>query len=508
MKPIQFLTSSFKIQNSKLLITHSTFLILLTTSLFSESYREHRVDDLNYANQGRKTIANQGRIETSAEKKKQTKTNENPNHSESELLLSSYLTPKFYSQRGGDKEDLAGRYANQINFSPELVGFKKTDNTKYMLLLAPIVSYRENFQLKRNVNRPVDTELIAAWKLAKKEFNVNLEGGRGFQRLDAYGLLFAGMANYVETNLYWKSFDATLSFLALSYNFNQKNLSLRDNDTNDKLMGGNLLFRSIPFLSQIQIFNYLVLEKGQIAEKQFLQEDKQFKPQGKFSYKGFELKTIPFFRITNMELGLFSVNGYRDYGEYAYQKFNSITKTNAYLTYLAINLEFGKWKFRTGGLYASKDKSSSLNKAHNGYSPLLSDVRIFGGKSSFLLMENVNERNGTMFKDFDSTKENSYNTKGMELASIGASYSVNQNFQVTGILNHTNSNLGIGNEGIISAMYQFSSRQEDNSSFLFASICAARVNPITQKKILYDEFRVDPSIKEFIRFYFSGGLYF
>lgn len=91
-----------------------------------------------------------------------------------------------------------------------------------MLLLSPILSYREDFQLKRNVNRPVDTELIAAWKLAKKEFNVNLEGGRGFQRLDAYGLLFAGMANYIETNFYWKSFDATLSFLALSYNFNQK----------------------------------------------------------------------------------------------------------------------------------------------------------------------------------------------------------------------------------------------------------------------------------------------
>ncbi|MBK7053711.1 MAG: hypothetical protein IPH52_01470 [Leptospiraceae bacterium] len=501
MKPIQFLTSSFK-------ITNSTFLILLTTSLFSESYKEHRVDDLNYANHGQKTIQNKGRIETSGFKKKKSDTNETQDNSKGELLLSSYITPKFYSQKGGDKQDLAGRYANQFIFSPELVGYKQTNNVMYMLLLSPILSYREDFQLKRNVNRPVDTELIAAWKLAKKEFNVNLEGGRGFQRLDAYGLLFAGMANYIETNFYWKSFDATLSFLALSYNFNQKNLSLRDNDTNDRLMGGNLLFRSIPFLSQIQIFNYLVLEKGQIAEKQFLQEDKQFKPQGKFSYKGFELKTNNFFRITNMELGLFSVNGYRDYGEYAYQKFNSITKTNAYLTYLTINLEFGKWKFRTGGLYASKDKSSSLNKAHNGYSPLLSDVRIFGGKSSFLLMENVNERNGTIFKDFDSKKENSYDTKGMELASIGAIYSVNQNFQVTGILNHTNSNLGIGNEGIISAMYQFSSRQEDNSSFLFASICAARVNPITQKKILYDEFRVDPSIKEFIRFYFSGGLYF
>jgi hypothetical protein len=508
MKTIQFLISSFKIKNSKLLITKSSFLILLTTSLFSESYKEYRADDLNYANNGRKAIQNKGRIETSGLKKKNSDTNESQDNSKGGLLLSSYITPKFYSQKGGDKEDLAGRYANQVNFSPELVGYKQTNSMKYMLLMSPILSYREDFQLKRNVNRLVDTELIAAWKLDKKELSLNMEGGRGFQRLDAYGLLFTGIANYIETNFHWKPFDVSLSLLALSYNFKQKNLSMRDNDTNDRLMGGNLLFRAIPFIAHLQIFNYLVLEKGQIAEKQFLQEDKQFKPQGRFSYKGIEIKTSSFFKVTNLELGLFSVNGYRDYGEYAYQKFNSITKTNAYLSYLAINLDFGKWIFRTGGLYASKDKSSNLNRAHNGYSPLVSDIRIFGGKSSFLLMENVNEKNGVIFKDFDSFKENRYDTKGMELASIGASYNVSQNLQITGILNHSSSNLGIGNEGIISAMYQFSSRKEDNSSFLFASICAARVNPITQKKILYDEFRVDPSIKEFTRFYFSGGLYF
>lgn len=507
MKAIQFLISSFKIQNSKLLITHSAFLIFLTTSIFSESYKEHRADDLNYAKQGRKTILNQGRIETSANKKKQTEANENQDNSQSGLLLSSYLIPKFYSQRGGDKEDLAGRYANQVNFSPELVGYKKAGNTKYMLLIAPIVSYREDFQLKRNVNRPVDTELIAAWKLDNKDFSLNLEGGRGFQRLDAYGVLFNGMANYAETNFHWKAFDTKLSILALSYNYKQENFTLRANDTNDKLFGGNLLFNSIPFVSYLQVFNYLVLETGQIAERQTLQEDKQFKPQGKFNYRGFELKTKDFFRLMNADVGLFSVKGYRDYAEYAYQKFNSISKTNAFLSYLAFNFDFGKWKLKTGGLYATKDKSTSLNKAHNGYSSLLSDVRIFGGKSSFLLMETVNAKNGTLFKDFDSTRENLYDTKGMEFVSIGVSYDFSKSLQISGIINHANSNLGIGNEGIISALYQFSNK-EDNPSFLLASACFARINPVTQKKILYDEFRIDPDIKEFTRFYISGGVYF
>ena len=253
MKTIQFLISSFKIKNSKLLITKSSFLILLTTSLFSESYKEYRADDLNYANNGRKAIQNKGRIETSGLKKKNSDTNESQDNSKGGLLLSSYITPKFYSQKGGDKEDLAGRYANQVNFSPELVGYKQTNSMKYMLLMSPILSYREDFQLKRNVNRLVDTELIAAWKLDKKELSLNMEGGRGFQRLDAYGLLFTGIANYIETNFHWKPFDVSLSLLALSYNFKQKNLSMRDNDTNDRLMGGNLLFRAIPFIAHLQI---------------------------------------------------------------------------------------------------------------------------------------------------------------------------------------------------------------------------------------------------------------
>ncbi|MCC6972279.1 MAG: hypothetical protein IT434_18855, partial [Phycisphaerales bacterium] len=139
------------------------FLFLSTRFLFSESYKEHRLDDLNYANQGRKTIKNEGRIESSTTSNKDIDSNESQKTTKSDFAVSSYLTPKFYSQKGGDKEDIAGRYANQVNFSPELVGYRKGANSKYMLLVAPILSYREDFQLKRNVNRPIDTEIIGAW---------------------------------------------------------------------------------------------------------------------------------------------------------------------------------------------------------------------------------------------------------------------------------------------------------------------------------------------------------
>ena len=123
-------------------------------------------------------------------------------------------------------------------------------------------------------------------------------------------------------------------------------------------------------------------------------------------------------------------------------------------------------------------------------------------------METLNQRNGTLFREFDSKRENLYDTSGMELINVTLTYAFSQNFQLTGILNHVSSGLGVGNEGILSALYHFKSTQADNSGFLLVSVCVARVNPITQTKILYDEFRVDPAIKEFTRFYTSGGVYF
>ena len=465
------------------------------------------MDDRNYLYHGRKTIKNEGRVESSIPTDKNSNTKEElPKRTG--FAVSSFFTPKFYSQKGGDKEDLANRYANQINFSPEIVLFKNTDNSKYLLLVSPILSYREDFHLKRNVNRLLDAEILMAWKFDKGLYSLNLEGGRGYQRLDAYGIMFNGFANYGEMNFHWKPLAIKLSLLGLSYNYRQENVTMRANDTNDKLFGGNVVFESIPFIQHLQVFNYLILEPKQIAERNFYQEDKAFKPQARLNYRGFELKTKDFLNQINLELGLFSVKGYRDYAEYSNQTFHHISKTNGFLSYLAFNFSLKNLSFRTGGLYATKDRSNTLNREHNGYSSLLSDVRIFGGKSSFLLMETVNQRNGTLFREFDSKRENLYDTSGMELINVTLTYAFSQNFQLTGILNHVSSGLGVGNEGILSALYHFKSTQADNSGFLLVSVCVARVNPITQTKILYDEFRVDPAIKEFTRFYTSGGVYF
>ena len=53
-------------------------------------------------------------------------------------------------------------------------------------------------------------------------------------------------------------------------NYLQENFTIRANNINNKLIGGNLLFQSIPWINRLQIFNYQILEPGQIAEKEYL----------------------------------------------------------------------------------------------------------------------------------------------------------------------------------------------------------------------------------------------
>lgn len=492
----------------KLIFLILFFLVINSFILLGESYSEHRLDDKVYLSGGNKFLLNEGRIDSLNTKESETSNESTKSKPLSGISVKQYFATKFYSQKGGDKEDLASRYTNQVNYSPEISGKIQTTKSKWMILLSPLGSYREDYLLKRNINRMMDLELIFAGKWENHLYSINLEGGRGFQRLDAYGVIFNGFGNYSEMNFHWKPFNLKLSLIGLSYNYRQENFTIRANNTNDKLIGGNLLFQSMPFLQHLQIFNYQILEPRQVAEKSYLQEPKTFKPKGNLYYRGFELKTKNFLSNINSEWGVFSVTGYRDYAEYDYQKYNNINKTNALLSYFIINLLFEKMHFRLGGLYASKDRSSSLNRAHNGYSPLLSDIRIFGGKSSFLLMENVNQKQGRIFNDFDSTEENKYDKKGMELASFGVSYYFSENLQFIGILNHVSSRIGIGNEGILSIAYHLTSVNQESSWFLLASLCIARVNPVTPEKVIYDEFRIDPASKEFTRIYLSGGIYF
>ena len=68
----------------------------------------------------------------------------------------------------------------------------------------------------------------------------------------------------------------------------------------------------------------------------------------------------------------------------------------------------------------------------------------------------------------------------LSFLSLGLSYQKLVRIQVTGILNHTNSNLGIGNEGILSMIYQFSN--DGGKIWTSGFILFAQVSPVYTKK--------------------------
>jgi hypothetical protein len=126
---------------------------LLNQKLNSESYSEHRLDDSLYWNGG-------ARWETS-ESRFQSLPNLNMSGDESFLYgLDFYLPMSYRTQKGGLDEDLESAYLAMLHLSPEMyLGFIGKEFKSY-LIIAPLVSYREEKILDRDIDRILDSEVI------------------------------------------------------------------------------------------------------------------------------------------------------------------------------------------------------------------------------------------------------------------------------------------------------------------------------------------------------------
>lgn len=112
----------------KLIFLILFFLVINSFILLGESYSEHRLDDKVYLSGGNKFLLNEGRIDSLNTKESETSNESTKSKPLSGISVKQYFATKFYSQKGGDKEDLASRYANQVNYSPEISGKYKQQN--------------------------------------------------------------------------------------------------------------------------------------------------------------------------------------------------------------------------------------------------------------------------------------------------------------------------------------------------------------------------------------------
>lgn len=454
------------------------------------------MDDFYLKNSGKRTIRNNSRYENIKF--------DYSNREDSFLFHRSYFGNRFYSQKGGKEEQNAGKYAEHGFLSPELGLIKKHDFIEGMILFSPIISYREKFNLQKEVNKDFDFEFIISLHKKISPLITGIEAGRGYQRLDSYGLLFNGYSNFIQ--IYWGIDKIRFSLQELKFNYKNGTMSFNEDRRNSSLYGGSVSGNELAFIKSFHIFYYKYNEPLIISEKQSYGEKQGFQPFGDMNYSGFEYRTINSADKINLEGGAIRIQGYRNYAEYSTGQYKSKKEIKAFAFYQFINYQINSVLIKLGGLYASKSKDSFLNSEQGGYSSVSSRPSIFGGYGSFLLSESVYLKHARPFRGEEESIKPGYNSRGMQMMGIAAEIPISSFFQTNIYINRSYSELGIGSEFVLMGI--LNGRGSERNAFLILSACTALVNPVTPEKVVVDEIRKTPALQEFNRFFISAGFQF
>ncbi|MBE7412286.1 MAG: hypothetical protein L6Q54_14505 [Leptospiraceae bacterium] len=483
-------------------------LLLIAPSLLElngESYSGHRLDDRLYVTGGRKKITQENRMTSIKEFIDTSSSNEG-----FRFYNLNFLNTNFYSQKGGDSSQKARQYSISGNISPEwTLAYTKNILTAY-LVVSPILSYTEKNRIKKEVLKKNDFEALGGIQINFQSYSFNLEYGRGFQRLDSFGLFFSGISNFISLTSFAKNPKISLSFLGASFESRNNIPTTYENIYRaNKLYGSSILIREIPLIDWVSVFTYKLYEPMQVARQEGFHFAKQdFYPLGNFLYSGIEIESEPIQKLAKSDIGFISVKGFRDMGEYSNQKYDSKISTSAYIAYLQERFELKKFELRIGLLKSSKDKNSNTDRESNGYSAPLSSPRIFGGRSSFLLNENIEPLEEKIFSDAGELKKSNFENKGIQITNLSMTLHYSSNFEISVLVNHSQSRIGIGKEIILLGEYRFGEFNYFKNSFLLFSACIANVQTYKQNNIFFNEIKESKFNQEFLRFYFSGVLAF
>lgn len=468
--------------------------------LRAETYYDYRLDDLNYIHGGGVSFKKKERMIKNPDKI--LFKNEN-----FELYNQNYLYSRFTSQKGGVKQEAARKYSSKSILDSEFgFGYKKSLN-QFSFFLAPKLYYQEQNNLYKTIKKRGDFEAIISNRLNTK-IPIILERGRGYQRLDRYGLFFSGISNYVEFSFCIPKVGLKANVIGLYYPYNSSR-AISEFALGNKLYGGSVFFDKVPFLRDSNLFFYRLNEPLQIAKKQTIFEKaKDFHPHGSFSYIGLETKSNLFRDVFSVEFGLIRVSGFRDMAEYSYQNYNPRTTTKAWLGYLQGDYRLKEYNIKTGFLYTSKDRTSRVDNTSNGYSGLLTDPRIFGGNASFLLMQSIKLKDNKVFADLYEEKKNQYENKGMEFFHLGYNWLIYKSIHSFIAMNYSLFEKGKGVELIFMPIYQPNSFGKLSETYFLLSVCLARVKPFEKETFIFDEIQRNAKTREYLRFYLSAGIKF
>jgi hypothetical protein len=469
--------------------------ILLSLKIFPETYPGYRQDDLLYVNYGKKNMEYQSRNQTG-----DLPTNKINITNNTYLYNLNFISGKFNSQRGGLAEGMVSQYSSKAGVSTELGIVRKEQNVSFFVTAGISQNYQEKYQLKKSISKAQVLEFIGGFDFTSNSFKTGVQFGKGFQRLDSYGILFSGQSNFTETFLHLSSLKTKLSSF---YIFPIMNNEIPKYDT--RLIGGSIDSKFISGFNTIKFIFFSYLEQQMLSEKQeiyFIRKD--YESRGDFRYAGLELETNKILN-TYFEAGAFRVTGKRIHTNPLSTGNYPFFKTDGRLYYLQLINSFAFWKFSMGGLFSRKDNGKRNDTQSNGFSGVSSDLRIFGGNSSFLLTANLNNGEIGPFSD-DLNDRPVYENRGIRLFNTSAGYNFWNKLRLNFLFNRAWGVFGKGLEGIVQGIYFIDAGVYN--AFILISYCKAHVTRDDIIPIFNNTIGVKKPDSDYDKIYFSANIVF
>ncbi|WCL48780.1 hypothetical protein [Leptospira sp. GIMC2001] len=507
-------------------------LLIITPSLYSESYSEHRLDDDLYRRGGGRQITVKSRahnLQSGSVEYSKIQSDQNtqslPDNKFS-YIWNIYSTPRYLSRKGGRSEDLQSGYQSQLQIDPEFAFLAKTGLFKFYTVISPSISYEEEQIVRKQRETLRDGEIIIGLETSYFQDSMNsfLQGGRGFQRLDRYGFIMADRMNFIEFgNRFNLGFGTIgLSLIGGNYNKSQMNLSPRVwNEDRYNIHGGSFILENWWNLFSIQLFYY-----NQFQDKNPQDFGTSLMPGEKSGYSGFDFIIKNFYEGFSFGGGLIQFDIEKDfYMDYIYIENPKISHSS--------RLYFGKLEWTNRDWYMDLGFFLRTNEC---YKPMKGSIQMLGGSSSALIGIHdfyslgqfaTNDQSNSSFRNGEVSTNNNHNANlatrnldlnrfqnfginsgAMQVAGLHISKSwvwLGENWDTGIYLNSSNSYLGRGLEGILRFGWSGQIR-EDKNSFAFVSVAQARITGAKEVSEFVEGLDEKRLQSDFIQFYISCGI--
>ncbi|EKR17826.1 hypothetical protein [Leptospira interrogans] len=518
-------SKEFKLRESKKLNPYVFSIIcifLISKAVASESYSGYRLDDLLLLKDGKRDLTGKGRYDEIEPDKDEnlTKTREEINTNEAgknefkekESVGYKKQTTGFYGngaliyrglrQKGGVWGEKSDRSFSRGIFSPE-VGWKyKGEQIYNKILISPYLQYEENVSGNKTITKGADGELLWIAGIESPNLRIGTEMGRGYQRLDRNGFMFVGFLNYGEFQIHLKKYGVSASMMGAQMQ-NTALYTERDrSESPQRISGGSIQILEKSWIQNFRIFYYLYKESRQDAVRGDLyRKEEPYRPYGAYQYYGFELSSSKFWSF-RIDLDAIKVIGSREYGLDPFQSNDTTQTTKGSFIGSKIVWERPEAEYFLGGFYTSKDEELKIDRKSNGYSGIRTDPRGYGGKTSFLLIESLLIQEGNIFQEDGVVTRPNFENKGIKLLELGIKKNWDHKWTAQGMIVTTSSAIGRGWEGVLTGGYQ------SEHSYILMSLSYAYVDPQKEKKLFFEEWKVDEPKREYSRIYLSAGVHF